>query len=98
MTEFLIAFNDEWVPSHTVKEQREKSKAVGVGGRSCHEAAAKASPAHRHNMHVRSPGCGLIMAQIDSFCVPQLADTGCLEADHIGGSACVLHDLLHHSA
>jgi hypothetical protein len=24
--------------------------------------------------------------QIDLFCVPQLADTGCLEADHNGGS------------
>ena len=24
--------------------------------------------------------------QIDLFCVPQLADTGCLGADHIGGS------------
>jgi hypothetical protein len=24
--------------------------------------------------------------QIDLFCVPQLADTECLEADHIGGS------------
>ena len=23
--------------------------------------------------------------QIDLFCVPQLADTGCLEADHNGG-------------
>ena len=28
MTEYLIAFNDEWVPDHTVKELREKSKAV----------------------------------------------------------------------
>jgi len=23
--------------------------------------------------------------QIDLFCVPQLADTGCVEADHNGG-------------
>ena len=28
MTEYLIAFNDEWVPDHTVEELREKSKAV----------------------------------------------------------------------
>ena len=28
MTEYLIAFNDEWVPDHTVEEMREKSKAV----------------------------------------------------------------------
>ena len=28
MTEYLIAFNDEWVPDHTVDELREKSKAV----------------------------------------------------------------------
>jgi len=28
MTEYLIAFNDEWVPGHTVGELREKSKAV----------------------------------------------------------------------
>lgn len=28
MTEYLIAFNDEWVPDHTVEELRAKSKAV----------------------------------------------------------------------
>jgi hypothetical protein len=28
MTEYLIAFNDEWVPDHTVEELREKSKAA----------------------------------------------------------------------
>ncbi len=28
MTEYLIAFNDEWVPDHTVGELREKSRAV----------------------------------------------------------------------
>jgi hypothetical protein len=28
MTEYLIAFNDEWVPDQTVGELREKSKAV----------------------------------------------------------------------
>ena len=28
MTEYLIAFNEEWVPDHTVEELREKSKAV----------------------------------------------------------------------
>ena len=28
MTEYLIAFNDAWVPDHTVEELREKSKAV----------------------------------------------------------------------
>jgi len=28
MTEYLIAFNDEWVPDHTVEELREKSRAV----------------------------------------------------------------------
>ena len=28
MTEYLIAFNDEWVPDHTVEELRETSKAV----------------------------------------------------------------------
>jgi hypothetical protein len=28
MTEYLIAFNDEWVPEHTVEELREKSKAL----------------------------------------------------------------------
>jgi hypothetical protein len=27
MTEYLIAFHDEWVPDHTVEELREKSKA-----------------------------------------------------------------------
>ena len=27
MTEYLIAFNDEWVPDHTVEDLREKSKA-----------------------------------------------------------------------
>ncbi|HEY5987393.1 MAG TPA: transposase, partial [Streptosporangiaceae bacterium] len=39
---------------------------------------------------MRSLGAGpaLIMAhQIDLFCVPQLADTECLEADHNGGTA-----------
>ena len=30
MTEYLIAFNDEWVPDHTVEELREKSKVVGA--------------------------------------------------------------------
>jgi hypothetical protein len=25
--------------------------------------------------------------QIDLFCAPQLADTGCIEGDHNGGSA-----------
>lgn len=28
MTEYLIAFNDEWVPDHTAEELREKSVAV----------------------------------------------------------------------
>jgi hypothetical protein len=28
MTEYLIAFNGEWVPDHTVEELREKSRAV----------------------------------------------------------------------
>ena len=28
MTEYLIAFNDEWVPDHTDDELREKSKAL----------------------------------------------------------------------
>lgn len=28
MTEYLIAFNDEWVPDQTVEQLREKSKAV----------------------------------------------------------------------
>jgi hypothetical protein len=28
VTEYLIAFNDEWVPDHTVEQLREKSKAV----------------------------------------------------------------------
>jgi hypothetical protein len=27
MTEYLIAFNDDWVPDHTVEQLREKSKA-----------------------------------------------------------------------
>jgi hypothetical protein len=30
MTEYLIAFNDEWVPDHTVEEIREKSRVVGA--------------------------------------------------------------------
>jgi hypothetical protein len=28
MTEYLIAFNDEWVPEHTLEELRAKSKAL----------------------------------------------------------------------
>jgi hypothetical protein len=28
MTEYLIAFNGEWVPDHTVEELREKAEAV----------------------------------------------------------------------
>jgi hypothetical protein len=28
MTEYLIAFNDQWVPDHTVEELREKSKSL----------------------------------------------------------------------
>ncbi len=28
MTEYLIAFNEEWVPDHTDEELREKSKAL----------------------------------------------------------------------
>jgi hypothetical protein len=28
--EYLIAFNDQWVPDHTVEEVREKSKAVSA--------------------------------------------------------------------
>jgi hypothetical protein len=28
MTEYLIAFNDEWVPDHTVEELREKATTV----------------------------------------------------------------------
>jgi hypothetical protein len=28
LTEYLIAFNDEWVPDHTVEELREKAKTV----------------------------------------------------------------------
>lgn len=30
MTEYLIAFNDEWVPDHTEAELHEKSAAVGA--------------------------------------------------------------------
>jgi hypothetical protein len=30
MTEYLIAFNDEWVPDHTAEQLREKSKAVSA--------------------------------------------------------------------
>jgi hypothetical protein len=28
MAEYLIAFNDDWVPDHTIEQLREKSKAV----------------------------------------------------------------------
>jgi hypothetical protein len=28
MTEYLIAFNDDWVPDHTVEELRDKSRVV----------------------------------------------------------------------
>ena len=28
MTEYLIAFNDEWVPEHTIEELQEKSRAL----------------------------------------------------------------------
>ena len=28
MPEYLIAFNDEWVPDHTIEELREKSRAL----------------------------------------------------------------------
>jgi hypothetical protein len=30
MTEYLIAFNEEWVPDHTIEELREKYKAVSA--------------------------------------------------------------------
>jgi hypothetical protein len=30
MPEYLIAFNNEWVPDHTVEELREKSAVVGT--------------------------------------------------------------------
>ncbi len=30
MTEYLITFNDEWVPDHTADELREKAKAARV--------------------------------------------------------------------
>jgi hypothetical protein len=30
MTEYLIAFNDKWVPDHTVEELLEKAKAAGA--------------------------------------------------------------------
>ena len=30
MTEYLIAFNGEWVPDHTAAQLREKSEAVGA--------------------------------------------------------------------
>ena len=30
MAEYLIAFNDEWVPDHTLEEIREKSASVGA--------------------------------------------------------------------
>jgi hypothetical protein len=30
MTEYLIAFNDEWVPDHTVEELRGKAEVVGA--------------------------------------------------------------------
>jgi hypothetical protein len=28
MTEYLVAFNDEWVPDHTIEELRAKSRAT----------------------------------------------------------------------
>jgi hypothetical protein len=30
MTEYLIAFNNEWVPDHTFEELREKSRVTGA--------------------------------------------------------------------
>jgi hypothetical protein len=30
MTEYLIAFNNEWVPDHTVEELREKAGLAGL--------------------------------------------------------------------
>jgi len=30
MPEYLIAFNDEWVPDHTIEELQEKSKATSA--------------------------------------------------------------------
>jgi len=30
MTEYLIAFNDKWVPDHTIEELREKSRVTGA--------------------------------------------------------------------
>ena len=32
MTEYLITFNDEWVPDHTADELREKGKAARCAG------------------------------------------------------------------
>jgi hypothetical protein len=45
MTEYLIAFNDEWVPDHTVDELREKSKAVRALVAEMKAAGSSSSPA-----------------------------------------------------
>ena len=45
MALYLIAFNDEWVPDHTVDELREKSKAVRALVAEMKAAGSLSSPA-----------------------------------------------------
>ena len=45
MTEYLIAFNDESVPDHTVEERREKSTAVRALLAEMTAAGSSSSPA-----------------------------------------------------
>jgi hypothetical protein len=66
MTEYLIAFNDEWVPDHTVEDLREKSKAVRALVAEMKAAGSSSSPA----AWTMLPPCSVSMRRAARRCSP----------------------------
>ena len=86
MTEYLIAFNDEWVPDHTDEEMREKSKAV----RALRAEMNEAGVLHLH----QRPGPDAPVFSVDaSSGTPLFTDGPYVESkEHLGGFAVVTVD------
>ena len=82
MTEYLIAFNDEWVPDHTDEELREKSRgAQAADGR---DEGCRGPDLHRW------PGRPPVFSVDASSGTPLFTDGPYVETkEHLGGFAVV---------
>ena len=66
MPEYLIAFNDEWVPDHAVDELRDKSKAVRALVAEMKAAGSSSSPA----AWTTPPRCSVSTPRAARHCSP----------------------------